>query len=73
MVTYLFVIEELGSFNKSKAQSRDKTERQKMLLSLRSNPQTGQPYIQKVDGLCTWTDHHLITAYCSTYGSPFVI
>ena len=44
-----------------------------MLLSLRSNPQTGQPYIQKVDGLCTWTDHHLITAYCSIYGSPFVI
>jgi len=44
-----------------------------MLLSLRSNPQTRERYIHEGDGLCTWTDHHLITAYCSTYGSPFVI
>jgi len=44
-----------------------------MLLSLRSNPQTRELYIQEYDGLCIWTDHHLITAYCSTYGSPFVI
>jgi len=44
-----------------------------MLLSLRSNPQTGEPYIQECDGPCIWTDHHLIIAYCSTYGSPFVI
>ena len=33
---------------------------QKMLLSLRSNPQTGSPYIQKSDGLCTRTDHHML-------------
>ena len=31
-----------------------------MLLSLRSNPQTGSPYIQKSDGLCTRTDHHML-------------
>ena len=31
-----------------------------MLLSLRSNPQTGSPYIQKSDGLCTGTDHHML-------------
>jgi len=30
------------------------------LLSLRSNPQTESPYIQKGDGLCTWTDHHIL-------------
>jgi len=46
---------------------------QKMLLSLRSNPQTMSPYIQKSDGLCTSTDHYLITTYCSTYGSVFVL
>ena len=33
---------------------------QKMLLSLRSNPQTMSPYIQKSDGLCTRTDHHVL-------------
>jgi len=32
----------------------------KMLLSLRSNPQTGSPYIQKGDGLYTRTDHHML-------------
>jgi len=32
----------------------------KMLLSLRSNPQTMSPYIQKSDGLCTRTDHHML-------------
>jgi len=31
------------------------------------------PYIQKSDGLCTSTDHHLTTTYCSTYGSTFVL
>ena len=31
-----------------------------MLLSLRSNPQTGSPYIQKSDSLCTRTDHHML-------------
>jgi len=40
-----------------------------MLLSLRSNSQTMSPYIHKSDSLCTSTDHHLITTYCSTYGS----
>ena len=33
---------------------------QKMLLSLRSNPQTISPYIQKSDGLCTRTDHQML-------------
>ena len=33
---------------------------QKMLLSLRSNSQTGSPYIQNCDGLCTRTDHHML-------------
>jgi len=46
---------------------------QKMLLSLRSNPQTMGPYIHNYDGLCTSIDHHLITTYCSTYGSAFVL
>ena len=32
----------------------------KMLLSLRSNPQTMSPYIQKSDGLCTRTGHHML-------------
>jgi len=31
-----------------------------MLLSLRSNPQTGSSYIQNCDGLCTRTDHHML-------------
>jgi len=31
-----------------------------MLLSLRSNPQTMSPYIQKSDGLCTRTDHYML-------------
>ena len=46
---------------------------QKMLLSLRSNPQTMSPYIQESNGLCTSIDHHLTTTYCSTYGSAFVL
>ena len=33
---------------------------QKMLLSLRSNPQTMSPYIHNCDGLCTSTDHHML-------------
>jgi len=32
----------------------------KMLLSLRSNPQTGSSYIQKSDGLYAGTDHHML-------------
>ena len=31
---------------------------QKMLLSLRSNPQTMSPYIHNCNDLCTRTDHH---------------
>jgi len=54
-------------FEKLKKAKLDK--QQMMLLSLRSNSQTMSPYIQKSDGLCTSTDHHLITTYCSTYGS----
>ena len=33
---------------------------QKMLLSLRSNPQTMSPYIHDCDSLCTRTDHHML-------------
>jgi len=33
---------------------------QKMLLSLRSNPQTRSPYIYEWNGLCTRTDHHML-------------
>ena len=33
---------------------------QKMLLSLRSNPQTMSPYIQNCDSLYTSTDHHML-------------
>ena len=58
-------------FEKLKKAKLDK--QQMMLLSLRSNPQTMSPYIQKSDGLCTSTDYHLITTYCSTYGSVFVL
>ena len=32
----------------------------KMLLSLRSNPQTMSSYIQDCDSLCTRTDHHML-------------
>jgi len=44
-----------------------------MLLSLRFNPQTKSPYIHKYDGLCTWTDYHMFTTYCSIYGSAIVL
>ena len=45
-------------FEKLKKAKLDK--QQMMLLSLRSNPQTRSPYIQKSDGLCTRTDHHML-------------
>ena len=32
----------------------------KMLLSLRSSPQTMSPYIHDCDGLCTRTDHYML-------------
>ena len=52
-VTYLFVIGdlELEWFKNMKFRQW-----QRKLLSLRSNPQTGSPYIQNCDSLCTWTD-----------------
>ena len=56
-VTYLFC-DELGYRFKSLWVELGK--QQKMLLSLRSNPQTGSPYIQNCDGLCTRTDHHML-------------
>jgi len=58
-------------FEKLKKAKLDK--QQMMLLSLRSNPQTISPYIQKSDSLYTSTDHYLITTYCSTYNSVFVL
>ena len=45
-------------FEKLKKAKLDK--QQMMLLSLRSNPQTMSLYIQKSDGLCTRTDHHML-------------
>ena len=45
-------------FERLKKAKLDK--QQMMLLSLRSNPQTRSPYIQKSDGLCTRTDHHML-------------
>jgi len=33
---------------------------QKMLLSLRSNPQTMSPYIHESNGLCTRTEHYML-------------
>ena len=69
---HLLICDWLIGYSKSskKVKFRQAT---KMLLSLRSNPQTMSPYIQESDGLCTSTDHHLITTYCSTYGSVFVL
>ena len=45
-------------FKKLKKVKLDK--QQKMLLSLRSNPQTMSPYIHESNGLCTRTDHHML-------------
>ena len=70
MVTY-YLWWVLWYFKEFKNAKLDKW--QKMLLSLRSNSQTMSPYIQESDGLCTSTDHHLTTTYCSTYGSAFVL
>ena len=57
MATYWFVI---GELNIQKAQKSKVRQTTKMLLSLRSNPQTRSPYIQNCDGLCTRTDHHML-------------
>ena len=50
----------IGELNIQKAQKAKLNKQQKMLLSLRSNPQTESSYIQKSDGLCTRTDHHML-------------
>ena len=57
MVTY-YLWWVLWYFKEFKNAKLDKW--QKMLLSLRSNPQTINPYIQNCDGLCTRTDHHML-------------
>ena len=63
----------IGDLSIQKAQKSEVRQAAKMLLSLRSNPQIMSPYIQKSDSLYTSTNHHLITTYCSTYGSVFVL
>jgi len=45
-------------FKKLKKVKLDK--QQKMLLSLRSNPQTMSPYIHESNSLCTRTEHHML-------------
>ena len=57
MVTY-YLWWVLWYFKEFKNKKLDKW--QKILLSLRSNPQTGSSYIQDCDGLCTRTDHHML-------------
>ena len=57
MVTY-YLWWVLWYFKEFKNAKLDKW--QKMLLSLRSNPQTMSPYIHESDGLCTRTDHHIL-------------
>ena len=69
---HLLICDWLNWYSKSSKKAKFR-QWKKMLLSLRSNPQTMSPYIQNCDGLCTSTDHHLITTYCSTYGSVFVL
>ena len=43
-----------------KAQKSEVRQAAKMLLSLRSNPQTMSPYIHESNGLCTRTEHHML-------------
>ena len=50
----------IGELNIQKAQKSKVRQTTKMLLSLRSNPQTRSPYIQNCNGLCTRTDHHML-------------
>jgi len=57
MVTYLFVIMDSRAQRVLEVKFRWL---QKMLLSLRSNPQTMNSYIQKSNGLCTRTDHYML-------------
>ena len=55
-----------------KAQKCEVDKQQKMLLSLRSNPQTMKPYIQGMMVCASGQSITCSTAYCSTYGSSFV-
>jgi len=55
-----------------KAQKCKVDKQQKMLLSLRSNPQTMKPYIQEIMVCAPGQSITCSTTYCSTYGSPFV-
>ena len=66
MVTY-YLWWVLWYFKEFKNAKLDKW--QKMLLSLRSNPQTMSPYIHNCDNLCTRTDHHMLLSYgdCSLF------
>ena len=57
MVTY-YLWWVLWYFKEFKNTKLDKW--QKMLLSLRSNPQTMSPYIQNCDSLYTRTDHYML-------------
>jgi len=57
MVTYLFVIIDAIAQRVLEVKFRWW---QKMLLSLRSNPQTKSPYIQKSNDLYTRTDHYIL-------------
>ena len=55
-----------------KAQECEVDKQQKILLSLRSNPQTMKPYIQEMMVCAPRQSITCSTAYCSTYGSSFV-
>ena len=44
-----------------------------MLLSLRSNPQIGSPYIQKSDGLYTRIEYHMLLPIVLHIVVPFVL
>ena len=50
----------IGELNIQKAQKSEVRQAAKILLSLRSNPQTISSYIQNCDSLYTRTDHHML-------------
>jgi len=50
----------MGKFSIQKGSKSKVKQAAKMLLSLRSNPQTISPYIHNCDSLCTKTDHHML-------------
>jgi len=60
MVTYLVCDRLRYRFKVLISRVRQATKDEKMLLSLRSNPQTMSPYIHESDSLCTRTDHHML-------------